>query len=148
MAREIYELSDETRLVLSHKPEAIAEEMGKHKSFVYDFLEFRATDPFAKLLPIYNAAIRVGAPYCHWDNRMEASRARYEKIYPSKNTVQCLKEKLEAHNRTILKFYEAIEDGHLNDREIADIQALVNKEIAKLTRLNLQLSAQRGRLDK
>jgi hypothetical protein len=147
MARDFYSLSDETRLVLSHNPEKISEEMGKHKSFAYDFLEMRRTDPFAILLPIYNASIRTGAPYCHWDNRMAASRSRYEQIYPKANTVQCLKDKLKAHNETILKFYEAIEDGQLTDREIADIQALIADEIEELTRLNLQLSFQRGQLN-
>ena len=143
MSREIYELTDETRLVLSHNPQAIAEEMGKHHSFIYDFLEMRKTDVFAQFLPIYNATIRAGAPFCHWDNRMEASRLRYMKVYARHTTFECLREKLSAHNETILKLYEALDDGELSDSEIRTIQGLIQKEIEELMRLNEQLNLQR-----
>lgn len=144
MAREIYELSDETRKVLSHNPQAIADEMGKHPSYIYDFLEMRQTDIFAKFVPLYNASIRAGAPFCYWDNRLASSRARYEKIYPVKNTIECFKDKLNAHHETITKVYEAMADGNITEDEIAEIQPLLEKEIAELTRLNLQLNFQRG----
>ncbi len=148
MARDTYELSDETRKVLSHNPQMIAEEMGKHPSHVYDYLEMRQTDIFAKFLPLYNASVRAGAPVCHWDNRLAASRSRYEKIFPTKTTLECLKDKLAAQNQTIIKLYEVLEDGKLSETEIRGLQELINKEMQELLKMNTHLVFELGLLGK
>lgn len=142
MSRELYELTDETRRVLSHNPQAIAEEMGKHHSFIYDFLEMRKTDIFAQFLPLYNATIRAGAPFCHWDNRFAASRHRYLRLFTGKTLIECLTEKITTDAATTRELVDALQDGKTNEAERRRIRMAIAKERENLEVLEITLNLQ------
>jgi len=74
MARHIYHLQSETIKVLSGNVEGVADQMDVSTRHIYNILEGRETDPFAKFLELYRAAVRAGAPVRHWDDRLAEVR--------------------------------------------------------------------------
>lgn len=140
--RQTYRLSDETRAVLTDYVKPISEEMNKSDKYIYAFLSESQTDLFAKFLPLYAAAVRAGAPVCHWDNRLAGIRARYEKINPGKNPAECLTEKIHIHAETTARLVEALSDGKLDEREIKQLRLDIEKERKNLNLLEMILNFQ------
>lgn len=76
--RHVYQLQSETIKVLKGREQSIADELNVTDRYIYAILAGSETDPFAKFIEIYAAAVRDGAPVRHWEERMEAIRAKHE----------------------------------------------------------------------
>lgn len=79
MPRTTYEISDQTRAVLTDKVTAIASEMDVNPSYLYQLLSGVGTDCFAKFCRLYAAAVRAGADTRYWDERLLEIRERNER---------------------------------------------------------------------
>lgn len=141
--RHRYELSNESRKVLTSHVGRVAEEMEVADKYLYAILAGDKTDPFAMFAHLYAAAVRAGAPVCHFDHKLEAIRARYEKSVPLKNVIQCLTEKICADADTNIQMIEALKDGQIDAREAENLQQAVDKERSTLELLEVHLQFKR-----
>lgn len=137
--RHIYELTDETRKVLSGNVRRVAEEMHVSDQYLHAIMANSETDVFAKFEHLYAAATRAGAPVCHWDHKLAAIHARYEKQQPSKTAIQCLTDKITTDAETTSRLVDALQDGVIDAREAESIQAAIDKERATLDLLETHL---------
>lgn len=74
MPRHIYNLQSESIKVISGHVQEIADEMDVSARYIRSILQGTETDPFAKFLELYRAAVRAGAPVRHWDDRLAEIR--------------------------------------------------------------------------
>lgn len=126
--RQTYALSDETRLVLTDYVKPISFEMHKSDKYIYAILSNTEPDRFAQFKPLYAAAVRTGAPVCHWDNWFASMRARYEQVRSFKSEIECLTEKIKADADTTTRLVEALRDGFIDTREAVQIREAVERE--------------------
>jgi hypothetical protein len=143
MARHTYELTDETRKVMSGNVPRIAEEAEVSDKYLHGILAGTETDPFAPFVHYYASSARAGAPICYWDNKLAAIRARYEKQIPNKSLIQCLTEKIESDADTSAKMVDALRDGFIDAGEADRIQAAINKERQTLDLLETHVQFKR-----
>lgn len=76
--RHVYQLQTETIKVLKTREGCIADEMNVKDRYIYAILAGGETDPFAKFLGLYTAAVRAGAPVHFWEEKLAAIRTRQE----------------------------------------------------------------------
>jgi len=126
--RETYELSDETRAVITGNVKNIAEEMGKSDKYLYAILAGTETDVFAKFKPEYAAAVRAGAPVDHWDNWMAAVRQRYAAKRSSISPADALIAKIQSDAETDAEMVKALADGQISPSEATRILQMVQRE--------------------
>jgi len=125
--RETYELSDETRAVITGNVKNIAEEMGKSDKYLYAILAGTETDVFAKFKPEYAAAVRAGAPVEHWDNWMAAVRQRYAAKRSSISPADALIAKIQSDAETDAEMVKALADGQISPSEATRILQMVQR---------------------
>jgi len=126
--RETYELSEETRAVVTGNVKNIAEEMGKSDKYLYAILAGTETDVFAKFKPEYAAAVRAGAPVEHWDNWMAAVRQRYAAKRSSISPAEALIAKIQSDADTDAEMVKALADGKISTTEATRILKMVQRE--------------------
>ena len=117
MARHIYELSDETVKVMARYQQEIADEADVKVQHINGILAGVSTDPFAPFEHYYAASVRAGAPICHYDQKLSAIRARYEKSAPNKSAFDCLADKITRNAEITTELVEALRDGQIDQRE-------------------------------
>lgn len=112
--RTTYELSDQTREVLTDAVASIATEWDKNPSYLYQILSNVECDPFAKFRAMYAAAVRAGVDVTAWDANLVEIKARYrvEKPLPE---VLCDKMKGDTKTNTLL--VDALKDGKVDEHE-------------------------------
>src|SRR5687767_12621436 len=125
--RHIYTLSNESRKVMSGHVARIAEEADVSDSYIYGILSGDKTDPFSMFQHLYSASARAGAPVCHWDNKLDAIRSRYEKQLPLKTEIECLTAKINANADTSSQMVDALKDGVIDNAEAEKLQRAVDK---------------------
>ena len=91
MARETYELSDETRKVLTDHVKPVADEMDKTPQYLHAILSGVETDIFAKFVPLYAAAVRLqhrgdGAGADGAERHIDLPMVRHPPIGPARQT--------------------------------------------------------------
>ncbi len=75
--RKIHQLSDETIKVLNGSSTKVADEYGCQPQYIRAVLAGTETDPFAKFVSLYSAAVRAGCDVSHWLNRLDGIKSRY-----------------------------------------------------------------------
>jgi hypothetical protein len=133
--RHVWELSDETRKVMTGHVADIAEEANVTTTAIYNILGGTQTDPFAPFEHYYAASVRAGAPVAHWRDRLDAIDARYGEGQKPKTLHQCLVDKIDSDAKTNMELVEALHDGDLSDHERARIQGLIRTERERLDAL-------------
>lgn len=143
--RETYSLSTETIKVLKGHESAIADEWNKSAQYVYAILAGTEPDRFARFLGLYAAAVRAGAPVCHWDDKFAAVRARYEKQHARRQTVaECLTEKIGRDAETTARLVDALRDGRVDEDEALRLHALIRLEREVLDELEKVIGGHDG----
>ena len=137
--RETYTTSDETRKVLTGHVKPIAFEMDKSDKYIYAILADTEPDRFAQFQSLYAAAVRAGAPVCHWDLWFEAVKAKYAKTVPLQTAIECLAEKITNDADTTAKMVDALKDGVIDQKEAIQIQKAIDKERQNLDLLEAHL---------
>lgn len=145
MPRQNYELTTETRKVLTNRAGDFAEELNKSDKYFYSILANTETDPFAKFLPLYAAASRLGLS-CYYRNKLEAIDARYAKG-EAQELAECIREKISANTKVLDKFISAMSDGSLDLHEITALQPMVEAAMCAIEKLQVSLTFQRGMLE-
>ena len=141
--RHSYELTNETRKVLSGNIPRISEEANVSDKYLHGILAETVTDPFAPFEHYYAAAVRAGAPIAHWDAQLAAIRARYEKPAPKRPVVDCLMDKLGHDAELATELIEALRDGQIDAREAERIQPAIDKARSILDLLETHLQFRR-----
>lgn len=141
--RHTYDLTDETRKVISGNITRTAEEMNVSDKYLYGILSGDKTDPFAPFEHAYAASVRAGNPVCHWDNKLAAIRTRYEKAVPLKTEIECLTEKINSDADTTSQLVDALKDGVIDSSEAERIQHAIDKERSTLDLLEIHLQFKR-----
>lgn len=141
--RHDYDLTNETRQILSGNVIDTAAEMNVADKYLYAILAGTQTDPFAKFEHLYAASVRAGGRVGLWDNKLAAIRARYEKEPPCKSPIECLTEKISSDADTTSKLVDALKDGEIDAREAEKIQAAIDKERSTLDMLEIHLQFKR-----
>jgi hypothetical protein len=139
MAREIYSLTDQTTAVVTDNVGAIAAEMDVSNKYLYAILSEEKTDPYAPFRRLYAAAVRAGAPTCHWEVDLNAIKTRSMKIRPSKTEIECLTEKVMSDADTTAKLVDALRDGDIDEVERRSIITAIEKERRTLDSLEMVL---------
>lgn len=127
MARKTYKLSNQTFLALVDHEPGIADEMDCDPSYIYGIKNQKHPDPYPKFRELYRADVRAGGGYEHWDNDMAAIRASVEKRTDTGDTMKCLLEKIHLDAVSTERIVKSLDDGILNEREIAEILRDVKK---------------------
>lgn len=125
--RTHYELSNESRKVISDHVKAIAHEYPCNDSYLYQILSGVETDCFAKFLRMYAAAVRAGADVSPWIDTLAAIRTRYQSKRPAKPLIECLTEKINSGAELATGFIEALRDGEIDAREAEHLQPGIDK---------------------
>lgn len=141
--RHTYDLTDETRKVISGNITRTAEEMNVSDKFLYGILSGDKTDPFAPFEHLYAACKRAGNPTCHYRNKLDAIDARYEKQVPLKTEVECLTEKIHSNAESSSQMVEALKDGIIDSHEAEKLQRAIDKERSILDLLEIHLQFKR-----
>jgi hypothetical protein len=141
--RHHYDLTDETRKVMSGNVSRIAEEANVSDKYIHGILAGTETDPFAPFEHYYAASVRVGAAVSHYDNKLAAIRARYEKAKPKKPVVECLTDQLNDGAQLATNLIEALHDGEIDMREAETIQPIIDKARSTLDLLETHLQFRR-----
>jgi len=128
--RHTYSLQTETIKVLKGNEAHIADAMDVSDRYIYAILGGNETDPFAKFLTLYSAAVRSGAPTRYWDERLKACRLRNERHGKLDASTEAARLASEAADVSAA-FIEA-RDSHTKLRE-------VREEIAQAKRLERAL---------
>lgn len=139
MPRHTYDLTDQTRKVLSGNVARVAEEMDVSDKYLHAILADDKTDPFSTFVHLYAAAVRAGAPVCHYDTKLAGIRARYEKQVPLKTEIECLTDKISSDADTTAQLVDALKDGVIDAREVERIQQAIDKERSTLDLLEIHL---------
>lgn len=126
--RHTFDTTKQTIKVLTGHQAEIAEEANVSDKYLYAILAGTETDFFAPFEHYYSACVRAGAPVCHYDNRLAAIRARYEKLAPVKTEFECLSEKINANADTTSRMVDALRDGQINEVEAEKILNAIEKE--------------------
>src|SRR5688500_13826813 len=82
MPRHSYKLSVETIKVLSDRVEAVANEMCVRPQAIYNILEQRETDAFAKMKVLAPAAVRAGCDIGPWISWLQSIQIQEPKRLP------------------------------------------------------------------
>jgi hypothetical protein len=136
--RHTYELSTETIKVLNGSATKVAEEMHVDPSYLHQILGKTQTDPFAKFVFLFDAAVRVGLDVSPWLNRLEATVARYRPAQ-THSPFECLARKIDTDAATTRRIVTSLEDGEITDAEICRIQTSIRAERKVLDELELGL---------
>jgi hypothetical protein len=126
--RKTHPLSQETIKVMSGNVSRIAEEMDVEPQYVYGILSGVNADRFAQFSFEYAACLRAGAPVCHWDNRLAAIRARYEKNEPTANAFNCLATKIKTDAFMTSQMVDALKDGQIDAVEAKRLMESIKAE--------------------
>lgn len=128
MSRETYQLTDETRAVLTDKVIPIASEMDVNESYLYQLLSGVGNDCFSKFRRLFSAAVRAGADVTPWMASLNAIQARHSvkllEVCPSLT----LAENIGLHARKTGEMVTALKDGHIDDRERTAILNAIQRE--------------------
>lgn len=135
--RQIYEISDETRAVLTDKVIPIAAEMDVNTSYLYQILSGVGTDCFSKFRRLYSACVRAGADVTPWDASLSAIKT---KNCVGLTETQCLVQKIERDADTTARLVDALKDGLIDERERTAIGRAIQKERDSLDVLEAFLS--------
>lgn len=125
--RHIYELTDQTRKVFNGHIARIAEEMNVLDKNLYAILAGTATDTFAKFEHLYAACVRAGADVTPYDARLSSIKSRYKALSPLTDT-ECLATKIERDTDATLAIMQALEDGHIDEREWTKIDEALERQ--------------------
>jgi hypothetical protein len=142
--RHTFELTDETRKVLSGNVGRTAEEAHVSDKYLYGILAGTQTDPFAPFEHLYAAAVRAGNPVSLYDSKLAAIRARNEKPQPSKPIVQCLTEKLHEDTELATQLIEAMRDGEITADEAEQINPAIDRARSILDLLETHIQFKRN----
>lgn len=123
--RVTYDLTDETRKVLTDNVKAIALEMDVNESYLYQILSSVECDSFAKYRRLYAACVRAGADVTPWDASLSAIKTR--KCREMTET-QCLVQKIERDADGTSRLVDALRDGQIDEREREAIRAALQRE--------------------
>jgi hypothetical protein len=137
--RHSYDLTDETRKVLTNRVNGIADEMDVSDKYLYAILSGDKTDPFGPFAHLYAGAARHGAPTELWRHKLDAIDARYTKQAPKKTEIECLTDKINANADTTSQLVEALSDGVIDSQEAERIQKAIDKERSTLDLLEAHL---------
>lgn len=132
MARMVYQLSPQTRKVLTNHVKDIAIEFDCDPSHMYQILSDVEPDPFAKFRRLFKAAVRAEAPFELWMDELSGIIARYTKAPPKRSATECLIEHIQAGSELATKMVESFADGRIDDIEAAKLQAALRDAQAAL----------------
>ena len=138
--RHTYELSHESRKVLSGNVKTVADEMEVNDKYIYAILAGTETDPFAKFVHLYKAAARAGAPVCHFQNRLREIDHRCLRLMPPKTVIECLTAKISADAETTRQLVDAMQDGQVDETERERIRIAIAAERQNLDVLEMTLN--------
>jgi hypothetical protein len=78
--RHFYPITDETRKVINEHVDAIAKEMGVSDKYIYRVMGKAESDPFAKFLTMYVAALRLGISVVPWITALKLLEEKYRPL--------------------------------------------------------------------
>jgi hypothetical protein len=141
--RHTFDLTDETRKVMNGHVVRISEEANVSDKYIHAILAGTEKDPFAPFEFYYAAEVRAGAPVCHYDNKLAAIRARYEKQVPLSTAIECLTQKIQSDADGTEQWVYALRDGTIEAHEAERLQMAIDKERSILDLLETHLQFKR-----
>lgn len=146
--RNTYQLTNETREVLSGNVKQIAAEMDVSDKYLYGILAGTETDPFAPFRRMFRGAARAGAPSEIWRDELAAieENARGKKPAAAAEMNRTLLEKLRVDAAASEELAKAIADGVLDERECHILLATLNRSRAVLDEIEANCHARLGEL--
>jgi transcriptional regulator with XRE-family HTH domain len=130
-----YELSNETRSVLTDNAKVIAEQMGVTTNYIHQILSNNETDVFSKFLRLYTACVKAGVDVTPWMASLSSIKATAVEMDLQEATV----EKIRCDSATTCKIIKATKDGEIDEREAEEIRLDLEKERAILDVIEKQL---------
>lgn len=128
MPREIFPLSEATRETFEDNVKAICAGWNKCKTHVYNILDGTVADPFPPFYSAYCGTLKGGVSTSHWDADLEYARERFMRHLPPADLAASVSALLKKQNRTIERYFEAVEDGDLSAAEIDAMERLLIAE--------------------
>jgi hypothetical protein len=120
-----YELSNETRNVLTDNVKEIAYEMGVTTNYLHQILASNETDVFSKFLRLFTACVKAGVDVTPWMSTLSSIRATADRNPPFKELIA---EKAIHDNTTTAKLVLAERDGQIDENEAREIRHDLEKE--------------------
>jgi transcriptional regulator with XRE-family HTH domain len=132
-----YELSNETRSVLTDNAKVIAEAMGVTTNYIHQILSNNETDVFSKFLRLYTACVKAGVDVTPWMASLSSIKAHAVDMDLQDATA----EKIKCDASTTCKIIKAAKDGEIDEREAEAIRQDLQKERAILDVIDQALPA-------
>lgn len=146
MPKKIFGLSEQTKETLTDNVKAMAAAWDCSTSFLYQILKEEKADVYPPFREFYVSMLRAGISTEQFDSDLEFERDRHAKRIGTADASEYFKDKIHRHNQLLERYVECLTDGEIDDRESAELERLLEKELdaINLIRQALKLKRDRG----